>query len=94
MGWIPGMIFPRVLQKIPHKHIRVREPVQMPSKSFRFLRKPYLLAVERSRILFGPGDHTVMQAVTVIPVKVVKSMGCKSFPSNIHSIAHLKRYEK
>ena len=73
------MIFPRVLQNSPERHIKVREPLQIPVINRRVPEIPYLLAVESSRILFGPGDHTVRMADRVISIKTDKGMEIPSF---------------
>jgi len=64
----------RAVQNIPERHINVREPVQMPVIKGRFLEKPYLLAVDKSRMLLGPGDHTVRMAERVISIKMDNGM--------------------
>ena len=69
------MIFPRVLQNSPERHIKVREPLQIPVIKRILPEMPYLLAVDSKRILLGPGDQTVTMADRVISMKTDKGMG-------------------
>ena len=71
-GWIPGIIAPSVLQNSPERHIHVRDPLQIPVIKRKLPRMPYLLALDSSKILLGPGDHTVRMAESVISIKTEK----------------------
>ena len=62
------MIFPRVLQNSPERHIKVRDPLQIPVIKRILPEMPYLLAVDSKRILLGPGDQTVRMADRVISI--------------------------
>ena len=69
------MIFPRVLQNSPERHIKVRDQLQIPVIKRILPEMPYLLAVDSKRILLGPGDQTVRMADRVISMKTDKGMG-------------------
>ena len=72
------MIFPRVLQNSPERHIKVRDPLQIPVIKRILPEMPYLLAVDSKRILLGPGDQTVRidvykrQRVRIPKIKAVE----------------------
>ena len=76
---------------MPQSTIRVREPVQMPDINFKFFFNPYLLALLKSKILFGPGDQTVRAAVRVISKKTEIGIRCSFLILSIISIRNVSK---